>query len=45
MDHTNMMSQTNGWMGGQMGGGIWLWTVIGLLVGILLLFMIKLLKK
>jgi hypothetical protein len=36
-----MMNQTYGWM----GGGIWLWTVIGILVGILLLVVIKLLKK
>ena len=41
MNHTDMMNQTNSWM----GGGILLWTVIGILVGLLLYAMIKLLKK
>ena len=45
MNQTDMMNQTHGWMGGWMGGGIWLWTVIGLLVVILLFFMIKRIKK
>jgi predicted PurR-regulated permease PerM len=39
------MNHTGGWMGGGMVGGIWFWTVIGLLVGIMLYAMIKLLKK
>ena len=27
-----MMNHTDGWMNGWMGGGMWLWTVIGVLV-------------
>lgn len=27
-----MMNHTDGWMSGWMGGGMWNWTVIGLLV-------------
>ena len=26
----------DGWMGGGMGGGMWIWTVIGVLVVVLL---------
>lgn len=33
------MNQTGGWMGG-MGGGMWLWTVIGVLVVVLLVVVI-----
>jgi uncharacterized membrane protein len=32
----NMMNYTNGWM----GGGMWIWTVIGILVVVLLVVMI-----
>ena len=32
----NMMNYTNGWM----GGGMWIWTVIGVLVVVLLVVMI-----
>jgi hypothetical protein len=31
-----MMNQTYGWMGGWAGGGMWIWTVIGALVVVLL---------
>jgi len=41
MNHTDMMNQTSG----GMVGGIWFWTVIGILAGLLLYAMIKLLKK
>lgn len=48
-DHTGaegMMSHTNGWMGGWAGGGMWLWTVIGVLVVVLLVVVIaKLFRK
>ena len=30
------MNQTSGWMGGWAGGGMWVWTVIGVLVIVLL---------
>ena len=41
-----MMNQTAGWMGGWAGGGMWVWTVIGLLVVVLLVVVItKLYKK
>jgi uncharacterized membrane protein len=39
MDHADggsMMNHTGGWM----GGGMWLWTVIGVLVVVLLVVMI-----
>ena len=26
------MNHANGWMNGWLGGGMWLWTVIGVLV-------------
>jgi uncharacterized membrane protein len=32
----NMMNYTNGWM----GGGMWIWTVIGVLVVVLLVIVI-----
>ena len=35
-----MMNQTNGWMGGWAGGGMWLWTVIGVVVVVLLVVII-----
>jgi uncharacterized membrane protein len=35
-----MMNQTNGWMGGWTGGGMWLWAVIGLVVVVLLVVII-----
>ncbi len=40
-DHEGMMGHTNGWM----GGGMWLWTVIGLLVVVLLVVLIAKLSK
>jgi hypothetical protein len=41
-----MMNHGGGWMNGWMGGGMWLWTVIGILVVVLLVVVItKLLKK
>jgi len=47
---TTVFAQMGGWQGGQgnmnhshewMDGGIWLWTVIGVLVVVLLVVMIK----
>jgi uncharacterized membrane protein len=35
-----MMNQTDGWMGGWTGGGMWLWTVIGVVVVVLLVVII-----
>ena len=41
-----MMNQTDGWMNGWAGGGMWIWTVIGVLVVILLVVVItKLVDK
>jgi uncharacterized membrane protein len=40
-----MMNQTNGWMGGWAGGGMWLWTVIGVAVVVLLVVVINKLSK
>lgn len=40
------MNSTDGWMGRWMDGGMWLWTVIGVLVVVLLVVVIlKLTKK
>ena len=40
------MNQTDGWMNGWSGGGMWLWTVIGLLVlELLAVAIIKVSKK
>jgi uncharacterized membrane protein len=39
-----MMNQTDGWMGGW-GGGMWIWTVIGALVVVLLVVAINKLSK
>jgi hypothetical protein len=36
-----MMNHTDGWM----GGGMWIWTVIGVLVVVLLVVMINRLSK
>lgn len=35
------MNHMNEWMGGLAGGGMWLWTVIGVLVVVLLVVMIN----
>jgi uncharacterized membrane protein len=40
-----MMNQTNGWMGGWAGGGMWLLAVIGVAVVILLVIVIGKLSK
>jgi uncharacterized membrane protein len=40
-----MMNQTNGWMGGWTGGGMWIWTVIGVVVVVLLVVVISKLSK
>jgi uncharacterized membrane protein len=40
-----MMNQTNGWMGGWTGGGMWLWPVIGVAVVVLLVVVINKLSK
>ncbi len=36
-----MMNNTNGWMSGWSGGGMWLWIVIGVAVVVLLAFVIS----
>ena len=41
----NMMGQTDGWMGGWAGGGMWVWTVVGILVVVLLVVAISKLSK
>jgi len=35
------MNQAHGWMNGGMGGGMWLWTAIFVLVVVALVFMIS----
>jgi uncharacterized membrane protein len=40
-----MMNHTDGWMSGWMGGGMWIWTVAGILVVALLIVMINKLSK
>lgn len=40
-----MMNQAGGWMGGWGGGGMWVWTVIGILVVALLVVVIGKLSK
>jgi hypothetical protein len=40
-----MMNQGNAWMGGWTGGGMWVWTVIGVLVVVLLVVVISKLSK
>ena len=39
------MNHSNGWMNGYMGGGMWLWAVIGVLVVILLVVLIGKVSK
>jgi len=41
----NMMNQTSGWMSGWAGGGMWIWTVIGVAVIVLLVVVIGKLSK
>jgi hypothetical protein len=41
----NMMNQTDGWMSGWAGGGMWIWTVIGVAVIVLLVVVIGKLSK
>jgi hypothetical protein len=45
MNQTDMMNHTDGWMGGWAGGGMWIWTVIGVLVVVLLVVVIAKLSK
>jgi hypothetical protein len=40
-----MMNNTNGWMSGWSGGGMWLWAVIGVAVIVLLVVVIGKLSK
>jgi predicted metalloprotease len=40
-----VMNQTNEWMGGRTGGGMWLWAVIGVAVAVLLVVVIAKLSK
>ena len=40
-----MMNQTNGWMNGWSGGGMWLWTVLGVVIVALLVVVISKLSK
>lgn len=39
------MNHTDGWMNGWAGGGMWLWTVLGLVIVALLVFVISKLSK
>ena len=41
-----MMNQTNSGMNGWMGGGMWVWTVVGILLVVLLVIaVVKMSKK
>ena len=42
---TFMMNHTDGWLGGLAGGGMWIWTAIGVLVVVLLVVVINKLSK
>ncbi len=39
-DSPNKMNHSNGLMSGWMGGGIWLWTVVGIVLVVLLAVLI-----
>ena len=45
MNHTDMMNHKDGWMREWAGGGMWIWTVIGVLVVVLLVVVITKLSK
>lgn len=49
VDHdfaTNMrMRHANGWMTGWSGGGIWIWTVVGVLLVVVLVVVISKISK
>jgi hypothetical protein len=45
MNDTDMMNHSNGWIGDWMGGGMWLWTVIGVVVIVLLVVGINKLSR
>lgn len=36
-----MMHYANGWMNGSMGEGMWIWTVVGVLLIVLLIVVIN----
>ena len=40
-----MMDHTNGWMDGWSGGGMWVWTVLGVVIVALLVAVISKLSK
>ena len=40
-----IMNHTNGGMGGWAGGGMWVWTVVGIVVVVLLVVVISKLSK
>ncbi len=40
-----MMNHADGWMGSWLGGGMWIWTTIGILVVVLLVVVINKLSK
>ncbi len=45
MNRTDMMNNTDGWMGGWTGGGMWIWTVVVVPVVLLVVAINKLSKK
>jgi uncharacterized membrane protein len=44
-DRSSMMNHTDGWMNGWMGGGMWIWTLLGVVVVVLLVVVIGKLSK
>ena len=40
-----MMDHADGWMNGWSGGGMWIWTVIGVALAVLLIVAISKLSK
>jgi hypothetical protein len=45
-ERNDMMNDTHGWMNGWSGGGMWVWTVIGIvLVALLVVIISKMSKK
>ncbi len=44
-EKNNMMNHTDGWMSGWLGGGMWIWSVIGVTVVVLLAVVIGRMSK
>lgn len=45
MNPSDMMNHPDGWMGGWLGGGMWVWPVVAALVVVLLVVVVNKLTK